>query len=486
MTALGAAYAQRVNRQATSSQSVVQTPTVLPVKQDVSTEYSERVFMSSTASTTSRQHADVSTPELSRLSKQFHVKVKGTARFSCANLDTWLQRGNGFVPPALVWTKALQNDIHSVASEAGLSMNAATAIVTAASRGAISCNPGILMLQILRFTAELEPWVGHSRALQMVRTMPTLLNHAPENLRFNYEALAPAFGQDIMAMIVTKAPQVLVSSPFTVWSNLSAIMDLLRTDLAGAVVLMKRQPRLLVNSPAALRSRFYDLEVLFGLGPEELSRLIRQQPSLLSYFPVTLHSNMCMLAELLGLSLEQVAALAARQPSLVMLSGASVASKVQALAAVLGCGEDQVAGVVLRQPSILTLSSSSLSDKVQELSHLLHTHQEETAAVVCSQPALLTLSVSSLREKLEALRRVAALRPEWREQLSTAAPQTLASWLCFSAKRHQRFMEVSGGVPPSATVPSLPKLLRMPDHAYTAVLEGLGVGSGSKVKVLVS
>jgi hypothetical protein len=61
-----------------------------------------------------------------------------------------------------------------------------------------------------------------------------------------------------------RCPKLLVSSPFTIWSNLAALSQLAAIDLGPVNALVERQPRLLVNSPSALRLRFAMLGELLG------------------------------------------------------------------------------------------------------------------------------------------------------------------------------------------------------------------------------
>ncbi len=101
--------------------------------------------------------------------------------------------GSSYTPPARIWSSSLQKDIQSVAEEASLPPAAAAAIVAAARAGVVSCNPGVLLHQVLGLRPLFE-LMGRRPMLHLIRMMPSTLNHDPDTLAINFKSLAPVFG----------------------------------------------------------------------------------------------------------------------------------------------------------------------------------------------------------------------------------------------------------------------------------------------------
>ncbi|KAG1665061.1 hypothetical protein FOA52_012480 [Chlamydomonas sp. UWO 241] len=129
------------------------------------------------------------------------------------------------------------------------------------------------------------------------------------------------------------------------------------------------------------------------------------------------------------------AALAVRQPAVLTLSADTLAAKARALGPLLGVGSG--AGRCYHTGYGGHGGSSGGRGRRGR------GQQQALGALLAAQPSLLTLSLSSVEAKLSSLRAAAAVKPEWAAQLAAARPSALAGWLCFSAERHDRFRRVA-------------------------------------------
>ncbi|MEW5317683.1 MAG: hypothetical protein WDW38_008965 [Sanguina aurantia] len=312
------------------------------------------------------------------------------------------------------WDVQWEGDIYAVATEAGLSLNAATSIVKAARKGSISRNPGVILSQIVRVQA-LEVHLGHRQVLAMVRALPTLLNHSDQTLLWNYDVLASMFTHTpTLHAMLQRSPALIIASPFTIWSNLSALACILGVDTDRVMVVAARQPGLLSKSSLSLSARMEDLAGRCGLTQGSLAGLILKQPALLTYCPSTVATNLIAFADLLGVPPARVTRLLERQPTLLMCNRDSLEDKYHALGSLLNVGSMDLSALVAKQPSLLSISSSSLRLKFDHLCKLFQLDYPSTAALLAAAPNLLT------------------------RQHAAAGVATRARWMCFSDQRYER------------------------------------------------
>lgn len=323
--------------------------------------------------------------ELRRLKRKFGSAVsRPSPRFADKDLQSWMH--GGYVPAKQRWCSGLEHDMRAVCSEAGLPPATATSLVSAAARGLISQNPGVVLSRCLSFLDNLTPVLGRRAALAALRLAPSLLKCSPESLRWSAAMLAGLLPEGAVPGAVVRAPMLLVANPMTLWANLDGLQELLGLAQPAALALVLRQPRLLLNSRSALEGRFGELALLAGLPPgcAAVRGLAVKQPSILSYFPRTLELNLEAMARVLGVPFARVQRLVVKQPSLAMVSQESFAAKFAALCAATGVGQADAAAMVLKQPGLLTLSSDSVRAKVAAVSELLLQHRRDG---LLSQPA---------------------------------------------------------------------------------------------------
>ncbi len=58
--------------------------------------------------------------------------------------------------------------------------------------------------QLVSMDGKLEPLLGRERLLLLLRMWPMLLNHSPETLAWNFEAVEPVFGMSTLATMIQK------------------------------------------------------------------------------------------------------------------------------------------------------------------------------------------------------------------------------------------------------------------------------------------
>ncbi len=71
---------------------------------------------------------------------------------------------------------------------------------------------------------------GARPVVRLVAAMPSVIKHDASSLAAHYSSLAPTFGDEQLQAMLAKCPQLLISSPFTVWTNLSALCEILSPD----------------------------------------------------------------------------------------------------------------------------------------------------------------------------------------------------------------------------------------------------------------
>ncbi|KXZ53719.1 hypothetical protein GPECTOR_6g636 [Gonium pectorale] len=384
--------------------------------------------------------------ELKRLHRQFNgVVSRPSSRFTDESVQPWLRAG--FVPLKQRWCPRLENDIHAVCAEAGLSRAAAASVVRAASRGIIAANPGVLLSRLLRFQDCLAEPLGRRCVLSVLRAAPSLLRYSPESLCWNAEMLSSLLPEGSLPGVVSRAPMLLPASAMTLWGNFEGIRTLLRLDHDSALRLVVRAPRLLLNTRGALLGRLQDLVKLSAQPPRRVAALVARQPALLGYFPGTLERNLRHAAALLEVPFARVQKLLTKQPSLAMLSRATLAARVARLRATLDmeAHPEDFASVCLRQPALITLAPDAVAAKVVVVSRVLglEGQREAVRAVMRGAPQLLTLSTASIEAKAEALRAAVAPCAALAAQLERAPPLSVAVWLCMSGRRYEYVRSVA-------------------------------------------
>lgn len=125
------------------------------------------------------------------------------------------------------WGKGLEADLRAVVIEAGLSPSCAAPLIAAARSGRIPQNPGILLAQLLKIQSTLEDRVGKRALASLLRASPGLVGHSCDTLTWHWEELAVTWGAQRATNMVMRAPLLLTTPPFMLWSHLDDLAQVI-------------------------------------------------------------------------------------------------------------------------------------------------------------------------------------------------------------------------------------------------------------------